>query len=100
MSHRNARLTPRGAYSSSSGFEIRACLCPCRQSDGISRQCAHRWVRRFDEEVWPDSRTVRADLIVRLGAPTPAVSAESWPPAESTAAPSPTGPLERVPNAP
>jgi len=34
MSHRNARLTHAGAYSSSSGFEIRACLLPCRQSDG------------------------------------------------------------------
>jgi len=51
MSHRNARLTPRGRLLLVHGFEIRACLLPMSPKRmGISRQCAHRWVRRFDEE--------------------------------------------------
>jgi len=93
MSHRNARLTHAGAYSSSSGFEIRACLLPMSPKRWESHANAPiAGCGASTRRVWPDSRTVRADLIVRLGAPTPAVSAESWPPAESTAAAQPNWP--------
>jgi len=75
-----------GAYSSSSGSS-QACLLPMSPSDGgISRQCAIAGAA-LDEEVGRlEDR--RADLIVRLGAPTPAVSAESCRPPKAPLRPS------------
>ncbi len=51
MPHRNARLTPRGRQLLVE--RVRAQGMPVAhvaRAMGISRQCAHRWVRRFDQE--------------------------------------------------
>ena len=51
VSHRNARLTPRGRQLLVE--RVRAQGMPVAhvaRAMGISRQCAHRWVRRFDQE--------------------------------------------------
>jgi len=93
MSHRNARLTPRGRLLLVQRVRDQGMpVAHVAKAMGISRQCAIAGCGASTRRVWPDSRTVRADLIVRLGAPTPAVSAESWPPAESTAAAQPNWP--------
>jgi len=100
MSHRNARLNPtRAPNSSSSGFEIRACLFAhvAKANGKISRQCAHRWVRRFDEEGLGRTRgPFEPNLIVRLGAPTPRRERRVLAaPPKAPLRPSPTGPPER-----
>jgi transposase InsO family protein len=51
MSHRNARLTPRGRLLLvqrvlDQGIPV----AHVAAAMGVSRQCAHRWVRRFDRE--------------------------------------------------
>ena len=51
MSHRNARLTPRGRRLlvervRRDGWAV----AHAAKAMGISRQCAHKWVRRFDAE--------------------------------------------------
>lgn len=53
MSHRNARLTPRGRQLLVQRVRDQGIpVAHVAKSMGISRQCAHRWVRRFDEEGW------------------------------------------------
>jgi transposase InsO family protein len=51
MSHRNARLTPRGRQLLVERVRDQGMpVAHVAKAMGISRQCAHRWVRRFDEE--------------------------------------------------
>lgn len=51
MSHRNARLTPRGRQLLVERVRVQGMpVADVAAAMGISRQCAHRWVRRFDEE--------------------------------------------------
>ena len=51
MSHRNARLTPRGRQLLVERVRVQGMpVAHVARAMGISRQCAHRWVRRFDEE--------------------------------------------------
>jgi transposase InsO family protein len=51
MSHRNARLTPRGRQLLVQRVRDQGMpIAHVAKAMGISRQCAHRWVRRFDEE--------------------------------------------------
>ena len=51
MSHRNARLTPRGRLLLVQRVRGQGMpVAHAAKAMGISRQCAHRWVRRFDEE--------------------------------------------------
>ena len=51
MSHRNARLTPRGRQLLVQRVRDQGTpVAHVAKAMGISRQCAHRWVRRFDEE--------------------------------------------------
>jgi transposase InsO family protein len=51
MSHRNARLTPRGRQLLVERIRNQGMpVAHVAAAMGISRQCAHRWVRRFDEE--------------------------------------------------
>lgn len=51
MSHRNARLTPRGRQLLVQRVRDQGMpVAHVAKAMGISRQCAHRWVRRFDEE--------------------------------------------------
>lgn len=54
MSHRNARLTVRGREL----LVERVCaqgwaVAHAAKAQGVSRQCAHRWINRFREEGWP-----------------------------------------------
>ena len=66
MSHRNARLTPRGR-----GLivqRVRAegwAVAHAAKAMGVSRQCAHKWVRRYDleGEAGLDDRTSRPHSI-------------------------------------
>ena len=51
MAHRNARLTVHGRQLlvervRNEGWEV----AHVAKAMGISRQCAYRWLRRFDEE--------------------------------------------------
>lgn len=53
MSHRNARLTVRGREL----LVERVCeqgwaVAHAAQAQGVSRQCAHRWINRFRHEGW------------------------------------------------
>lgn len=51
MSHRNARLTPRGRQLLVERVRDQGMpVAHVAQAMGISRQCAHRWIRRYDEE--------------------------------------------------
>ena len=51
MSHRNARLTPRGRQLLVERVRVQGMpVAHVAKAMGISRQCAHRWVRRFDQE--------------------------------------------------
>jgi len=51
MSHRNARLTPRGRQLLVERVRVQGMpVAHVARAMGVSRQCAHRWVRRFDEE--------------------------------------------------
>lgn len=51
MSHRNARLTPRGRQLLVERVRIQGIpVAHVAKAMGVSRQCAHRWVRRFDLE--------------------------------------------------
>lgn len=51
MSHRNARLTPRGRLLLVERVRVQGMpVAHVAKAMDISRQCAHRWVRRFDEE--------------------------------------------------
>lgn len=51
MSHRNARLTPRGRRLVVDRVRVQGMpVAHVAKAMGISRQCAHKWVRRFDEE--------------------------------------------------
>jgi transposase InsO family protein len=51
MSHRNARLTPRGRQLVVERVRDQGMpVAHVAAAMGISRQCAHRWVRRFEEE--------------------------------------------------
>lgn len=51
MSHRNARLTPRGRLLLVERVRWEGMpVAHVAKAMGVSRQCAHRWVRRFDEE--------------------------------------------------
>ena len=51
MSHRNARLIPRGRQLLVERVRVQGMpVAHVAAAMGISRQCAHRWVRRFDEE--------------------------------------------------
>jgi transposase InsO family protein len=51
MSHRNARLTPRGRQLLVQRVRDQGMpVSHVAKAMGISRQCAHRWVKRFDEE--------------------------------------------------
>lgn len=51
MSHRNARLTPRGRQLLVERVRDQGMpVAHVARAMGISRQCAHRWVRRFEEE--------------------------------------------------
>lgn len=49
MSHRNARLNARGREL----LVERVCEQGWAKVQGVSRQCAHRWINRFREEGWP-----------------------------------------------
>jgi transposase InsO family protein len=49
--HRNARLTPRGRQLLVDRVRIQGMpVAHVAKAMGISRQCAHRWVKRFDQE--------------------------------------------------
>lgn len=50
MPHRNARLTPRGRLLLVERVRSGMPVAHVAKAMGISRQSAHRWVRRFDEE--------------------------------------------------
>jgi transposase InsO family protein len=51
MSHRNARLTPMGRQLLVDRVRVQGMpVAHVAAAMGISRQCAHRWVRRFDAE--------------------------------------------------
>ena len=51
MSHRNARLTPRGRRLLVDRVRDQGMpVAHVAKAMGISRQCAHKWVRRFDTE--------------------------------------------------
>lgn len=50
MSHRNARLTPKGRLLLVERVLSGIPVAHVARQMGVSRQCAHRWVRRFDEE--------------------------------------------------
>ncbi len=51
MSHRNARLTPRGRQLLVERVRDQGMpVAHVAKAMGVSRQCAHRWVKRFDEE--------------------------------------------------
>jgi transposase InsO family protein len=51
MSHRNARLTPRGRLLLVQRVRIDGMpVAHVASAMGVSRQCAHRWVKRFDQE--------------------------------------------------
>ncbi len=51
MAHRNARLTPRGRLLLVQRVRIQGMpVAHVAKAMGVSRQCAHRWVRRFDQE--------------------------------------------------
>jgi transposase InsO family protein len=51
MSHRNARLTPRGRQLLVERVLVQGMpVAHVARAMGISRQCVHRWVRRFDQE--------------------------------------------------
>ena len=50
MPHRNARLTPRGRQLLVERVRSGMPVAHAAKAMGISRQCAHRWVRRFEEE--------------------------------------------------
>ena len=51
MSHRNARLTVHGRRLLVQGVrELGMPVAHVAKAMGISRQCAHRWVARFDAE--------------------------------------------------
>jgi len=51
MTHRNARLTPRGRLLLVRRVRDQGMpVAHVAKAMGISRQCAHRWVKRFDEE--------------------------------------------------
>jgi transposase InsO family protein len=53
MSHRNARLTVHGrALLVRRVREQRRPVAHVAKELGVSRQCAHRWVKRFDEGGW------------------------------------------------
>lgn len=54
MSHRNARSNSRDRQL----FVERVCeqgwaVAHATKAQGVSRQCAHRWITRFREETWP-----------------------------------------------
>lgn len=54
MSHRNARLNTRGRQL----LVERVCeqgwaIAHAAKAQGVSRQCAHRWINRFRKEGWP-----------------------------------------------
>ena len=54
MPHRNARLTPRGRRLLVERVRIQGMpVAHVAKAMGVSRQCAHRWVQRFDEEGLP-----------------------------------------------
>jgi transposase InsO family protein len=49
--HRNARLTPRGRQILVERVRFEGMpVAHAAKAMGVSRQCAHRWVRRFDQE--------------------------------------------------
>ena len=50
MSHRNARLTPHGRRLLVRRVQQGMPIAHVAAAMGISRQCAHRWVARFDAE--------------------------------------------------
>lgn len=51
MPHRNARLTPRGRQLLVDRVRIQGMpVAHVARAMGVSRQCAHRWVKRFDQE--------------------------------------------------
>ena len=51
MSHRNARLTPLGRRLLVERVRTQGMpVAHVARAMGVSRQCAHRWVKRFDEE--------------------------------------------------
>lgn len=51
MSHRNARLTPLGRRLLVERVRVQGMpVAHVARAMGVSRQCAHRWVKRFDEE--------------------------------------------------
>jgi transposase len=51
MSHRNARLTPRGRLLLVERVRLQGMpVAHVAKAMGVSRQCAHRWVARFDAE--------------------------------------------------
>src|SRR5579862_9490546 len=51
MSHRNARLTPRGRLLLVERVRLQGMpVAHVAKAMGVSRQCAHRWVKRFDQE--------------------------------------------------
>ena len=51
MSHRNARLTPRGRHLLVERVRDQGMpVAHVAKAMGVSRQCAHRWVKRFDDE--------------------------------------------------
>ena len=49
MSHRNARLTPRGRLLLVQRVEAGMPVSHVAKAMGVSRQCAHRWVARYRE---------------------------------------------------
>ena len=49
MAHRNARLTPRGRRLLVERVQAGQPVAHVAKAIGVSRQCAHRWINRFNE---------------------------------------------------
>ena len=70
MSHRNARLTPAGRRTLVDRVRVQGMpVSHVAKAMGVSRQCAHRWVKRFDAE-GPDGLEDRSSRPRRCPAQT------------------------------
>jgi len=67
MGHRNARLTPHGRLLLVRRVRVNGWpVAHAAKAMGVSRQCAHRWLARFDAE----GIAGLEDLLVRIACQT------------------------------
>ncbi|GAA1311562.1 hypothetical protein Psi02_55710 [Planotetraspora silvatica] len=72
MAHANARLIMHGRIPLVRRVRLEGRpVAHVAKELGISRQCAHRWVRRYDEQGWPGLRE-RSSRPHRVANRTPA----------------------------